>query len=229
MLHLYILLVQFVTFANAEMMCDLYQIWDTDLEKHLVYTIADYYVPESRGKRIEANVSCPCNGESCFRKCCLPDDTFTMEKKCKTSDFPDESKIAEVKSALNTFFTFNMSIIYGSYCNSIIEPLDHSAFPAPQDYCVDYFSDVKQYMMLHCRPNDYIVQAIPQIYTICLGASTFSLAVTFGVYFFIQNLRNLPGKILLGYVASLLTADIFYVILQVMLITEGTLCLLSGR
>lgn len=223
----FILLMLLFMHVYCENLCDLYQIWDSDSGRHLIYTIADYEVPTSRGTRIEANVSCPCE-EKCIRKCCLPDDVFSTSKICQFNDASSEQKAPDINYALNISKSLKTTIIYGSFCPSTIVPIDNSIFSSLNimEYCVDYFADIKEYKMLQCSD---LVEEVPKIYTICFGISVVSLSITFLVYFFIPNLCNLPGKILLGYVGSLLIAYIFFLILQIMVITEGIFCLLSGE
>ena len=139
----------------------------------------------------------------------------------------------EFKKVLNFPNASKPFFVYGSYCKSTIQSINLTIVPLVKYHCVDYFRDAGTYLMVKCENipivSTEIVQLVPLIYTICLGLSIVFLFLTFVIYFSIQNLRNLPGKILLGYVASLLVTDVFYVVLQLTMITNGTICVYMGE
>lgn len=235
----FVIFLQFFTFICAELFCDIQRYVDPQSSRQiLIYTIANYSIPPWRGNLYQPNVSCPLDedGNLCPRKCCLPGDSFSHDKKCLISDLSTEVIVSEIRKTLTDANSSSISstasslcVIYGSYCSSVIEPIDLSALPSKEDYCLDFFSDTKNYEMARCITATNYIDSVLPIYTICLGLSILFLFLTFMIYFSIQNLRNLPGKILLAYVASLLITDIFYVMLQVMLVTEGTICVCSGK
>ncbi|XP_065215072.1 G-protein coupled receptor Mth2-like [Planococcus citri] len=229
MYFFYFILVQFFTLNCAELLCDVYEIWDPVLlDRHsFVFTIPNYQLPSSRGRLYIGNITCPCDGikQFCLRKCCLPDDVFSHEKKCISGEQRKEHNIPGIKKALKISNSTKVRVVSGSYCSTVIKPIDLSSLPPVMDYCVDYFSDSKDYLMAQCTDT---IDAVPLIYTLCLGVSIMFLLLTFLIYCSIQSLRNLPGKILLGYVASLLATNIFYVVIQLLLITEGTFCMCSA-
>ncbi|KAG8239839.1 hypothetical protein J437_LFUL011465 [Ladona fulva] len=94
----------------------------------------------------------------------------------------------------------------------------------PDTFCVDYAVDLERYVVYHCSNVSNIKEepdSLPSIrtvivhiiYPIGMFISIFFLIITFFVYAYIPELRNLHGKCLLCHVASLLTGYVFMALL----------------
>lgn len=221
--------------ADVNLMCDLYRAND-DYKNNTIYTVVSYSLPRKRFNKIRANVPCPCfENRLCIRKCCLPEYTFNLtSRKCVRAEpqFTEENDDLPGQLYTEKPSTF----VYGSTCQSVGTPLDgykllekngHLESDYEElsllEYCYDYFNDQSKYMILRCE-----IQAAPKLYTICQIVSICLLSLTFAIYFFIDELRNLPGKILLCYVLSIIATDIGHTVLQVFLIIKGTVCIILG-
>ncbi|KAG8223748.1 hypothetical protein J437_LFUL003113 [Ladona fulva] len=97
----------------------------------------------------------------------------------------------------------------------------------PDTFCVDYAVDLERYVAYHCS-NDSGVKEEPEappstcrtiiyiVYPIGMCISIIFLIISFFVYASMPELRNLHGKCLLCHIASLLTAYVFLVLVQVL-------------
>lgn len=205
--------------------------------------VANYTLPRQRYNKVGRNVSCPCDGDFvCLRKCCLREDSFNMtSKKCQRSLFNVENNFKPIDLGLPGTARGNYTIVYGLVCSSRsvkelvdLKLTDHgiayidNITVRPHEYCVDYFVDSKKLMVLRCDktkilPVDFRV-------TLCFACSEFFLFLTFCVYVFVDRLMALlPNKILLCYIANLMTTYGIYIALQILNIHEGTFCIISSK
>ncbi|KAG8239840.1 hypothetical protein J437_LFUL011466 [Ladona fulva] len=106
----------------------------------------------------------------------------------------------------------------------------------PDNFCVDYAVDLDRYVVYHCSNVSNINEepdSLPSIcttiiyiiYPIGIFTSIIFLIITLFVYAYIPELRNLHGKCLLCHIASLLTAYVFLVLVQVLgFVIPGDAC-----
>lgn len=239
---------QMIQVINSATTCDAYlrKNPENEVENITIFTLVNYSFPRNRYiERTKENVSCPCfSDRPCLRKCCLQEDSFiSTKKKCRNSYVLSVTEDHRFEAENLPFPIWNnFTLIYGSYCPSTVRSLEDVTFVSEtgnmiigkeilhmEEYCIDYFDDMKQFMMLQCSRFHPSVQPVNKVYTVCLMCSICFLLITFSIYACISSLRSLQGKLLLCYVLNMLIRNGFLVTLHVTETYEGNLCIVSGK
>lgn len=214
-----IALVAIFCFASArgEFMCDEYLQADGSRN---FFTIAGYKLPPAKySVRLNKSIPCPCSTqEPCLRKCCLDDDLFELSTKSCLSNSSAERKFESPN--LPQIPPGDYTLIFGSFCPTTGRSLEtlkvlqngavqlRGQYLPLEAYCIDYFHEEGDFRLLECEPaTPQAGGSVQTVFVFCLAISICCLLVTLLVYSCIRKLRNLPGKVLLCYVSSMLVTE----------------------
>ncbi|XP_053995120.1 G-protein coupled receptor Mth2-like isoform X1 [Hylaeus volcanicus] len=192
---------------------------------------------------------CPCNLRTCLKKCCRRNEMLGVGDRPNCTRLPNEQLGRDLvleRSQLapeieRVYVIDNYTGCPGNLSRYMLEPekfeedkfvverngsLQTSSMMFPTgSYCLDWKESVDKIAALVCLSTEVLPNSVPPnektYYKFGLIVSIPFLLATFLVYAIIPELRNLYGKTLMCYVASLLVAYTFLELASLFYIAYG--------
>ncbi|XP_015595599.1 G-protein coupled receptor Mth2-like [Cephus cinctus] len=196
-------------------------------------------------------ISCPCETSLCVRKCCPVDQVSIIREnraECVSMNRPipalrlkDQEMAPELHGISNLSQVFH--IIQNRYCpygsiqlhperfieDKFVLQINGSISTVSDKiqnskYCMDWEENLNNITVFVCAELGATAVVVEPLFPLGMITSVPFLVATFLVYAIIPELRNIYGRTLMCYVASLISAYCFLVVAKLSLHTADNFC-----